>query len=159
MRLIGSDGHGVALGVVDYQFPDAPHQGQRQSWLIVQGSASCPQGTWSFRWQALTADDAVVLADWLRSAAGLASVDGPGNVSLGFTEPNLAFACARSDPHLIDLRISLDLEFSPPWHRRTHAGDPFVISCQITPEAMLEAAADWAAEIAPYPPWNLGAPS
>jgi hypothetical protein len=154
MRLIGSGGHGVELGIVGYQFPDATHPGQRQSWLIVEGSASCPEGTWSFRWQALTADDAVVLADWLRSAAG--EQDG---ASLEFTEPNLALASTRSGTNQVDLQISLDLEFSPPWRRRTHSGDPFTISCQITPAAMLKSATDWTAEIAPYPPWNRGAPS
>lgn len=62
MRLIGSDGQGVELGIVDYQFPDAADPRQRRSWLVVEGSAHCPQGTWSFRWPALTADDAVELA-------------------------------------------------------------------------------------------------
>lgn len=153
MRLIGGDGYGLKLRLVGYQFPEAPHPGRRRSWLIVAGSASCPQGTWSFRWQALTTDDAVALAEWLRTAAGATAAEGQAT-NLAFTEPNLAFACTRPEPSLIDLQISLDLEFSPPWRRRTWAGDPFVIPCQITPAAMQDAASDWAAEIAPYPPWD-----
>jgi hypothetical protein len=154
MRLFGGDGHGVELTVVGYQFPDAVHPGQRQSWLIVEGAARCRRGAWSFRWPALTADDAVLLADWLRSMAGEQSSGG-----LEFTEPNLAFAGTRSGTNQVDLQIDLDLEFSPPWRLRTRSGDPFTLSFQVTPEAILRAAAEWADEIAPYPPWNRSTPS
>jgi hypothetical protein len=153
MRLIGSDGHGVELGVVGYQFPDAVDLQQRQSWLVIEGSASCPEGTWSFRWQALTAEDAVELARWLqRSAAQPTDGGHDGSGRLDFTEPNLAFAFTWTNSGQLELRISLDLEFSPPWRPQARSGDPFMVTCRLTPESVLNAATDWAAEIKPYPP-------
>ncbi|MFJ9523457.1 hypothetical protein ACIRPK_35125 [Kitasatospora sp. NPDC101801] len=153
MRLIGSDGHGVELGVVGYQFPDAVDPRQRQSWLVVEGSAHCPQGTWSFRWQALTADDAVELARWLdRAAIRPSGSEQDANSRLDFTEPNLAFAFTWTDAGLVELRVSLDLEFSPPWRRQARSGEPFVVVFQLTAESVSTAAAEWAAEIKPYPP-------
>jgi hypothetical protein len=137
---------------VDYQFPDAVDPRQRRSWLVIEGAAYCPQGTWSFRWQALTPDDAVVLANWLRRTADRPTTAEPDSASLTFTEPNLSFSFTRTDAHRIDLDVGLDLEFSPPWRRHTRAGDPFVISCQLTPESVMTAATDWAAEISAYPP-------
>ncbi|MCZ4101816.1 hypothetical protein C8250_015355 [Streptomyces sp. So13.3] len=153
MRLIGSDGHGVELGVVGYQFPDAVDPRQRQSWLVVEGSAHCPRGTWSFRWQALTADDAVELGRWLgRAATQPSGVGRDGSGRLDFTEPNLAFAFTWIDAGLLELRVSLDLEFSPPWRRQARSGEPFVVTCRLTAESVSTAATEWAAEIKPYPP-------
>ncbi|MFG2693374.1 hypothetical protein [Kitasatospora sp. NPDC048407] len=153
MRLIDNDGHGVELGVVGYQFPDAVDPRQRQSWLVVEGAAHCPQGTWSFRWQALTADDAVELARWLGRAGVRPSGPGQaGGSQLGFTEPNLTFAVSWADEGLVELRVGLDLEFSPPWQRRARPGEPFVVACRLTAESVLQAAAEWAAEIEPWPP-------
>ncbi|MFE2130931.1 WapI family immunity protein [Streptomyces amritsarensis] len=153
MRLIGSDGHGVELGVGGYQFPDAVDPRQRQSWLIVEGSAHCPQGAWSFRWQALTADDAVELARWLgRAAARPFGSEHDDSGRLDFTEANLAFAFTWTDPGLVELRVSLDLEFSPPWRRQARSGEPFVVTSRLTAEEVLTAATEWAAEITPYPP-------
>jgi hypothetical protein len=101
VKLIGEDGYGVELGVVDYQFPDAVDPRQRRSWLVVEGTARCPQGMWTFRWQALTCDDAVSLARWLHAGAGDRldmGDDGQGNETsaLEFTEPNLALALSRT---------------------------------------------------------------
>ncbi|MFF3075437.1 hypothetical protein [Kitasatospora sp. NPDC057936] len=153
MRLIGSNGHGVELGVVGYQFPDAVDPRRRQSWLVVEGSAHCPQGTWSFRWQALTADDAVELARWPGQAAAHPSgSEHDGSGRLDFTEPNFSFTFTWTDPGLLELRVSLDLEFSPPWRHQTHSGEPFVVTSRLTAESVSTAAADWAAEIKPYPP-------
>lgn len=152
MRLIGSDGFGVELGVVDYQFPDAGDPQKRRSWLVIHGSAHSPQGTWHFRWQALTPEDAIELARWLRQAASQPAADEQRGAQLTFTEPNLTFTLARTNADLIDLRIGLDLEFSPPWRRHIRADDPYVISCRLTAESVSTAAADWAAEIRSYPP-------
>ncbi|MDX3539026.1 hypothetical protein PV721_32785 [Streptomyces sp. MB09-01] len=153
MRLIGSDGYGVELGVAGYQFPEAVDPQQRQSWLVVEGSAHCPQGTWSFRWQALTADDAVELALWLgRAAAQPTGAEHDGSGRLDFTEPSVAFAFTWTDSGQVELRVSLDLEFSPPWQRSPPSGEPFVVTCQLEAESVSKAAAEWTAEIAPYPP-------
>lgn len=152
VRLIDSDGHGVELGVAGYQLPDAIEPQHRQSWLIIEGTAHSPEGTWSFRWQALTADDAVELARWLTRTASEPSGASNASNHLAFTEPNLAFALASTDSSLLELRVGLDLEFSPPWRRHVRSGDPFEVTCWPTPESVLNAATAWAAEIKPYPP-------
>jgi hypothetical protein len=153
MRLIGSDGHGVELGVVGYQFPDAVDLQQRQSRLVIEGSASCPEGTWSLRWQALTAEDAVELARWLQRSAAQ-STDGRHDDSgwLDFTEPNWPSPSPGPPQASSSFRISVDLELLPPWRLQARSGDPFVVTCRPTPESVLNAATDWATEIKPYPP-------
>jgi hypothetical protein len=65
-------------------------------------------------------------------------------------EPNLTLAPDGWTDETIVLRIGLDLEFSPPWQRRTNAGDPFVIVIEPTREHR-QAAEEWDAEVAPYP--------
>lgn len=153
MRLIGIDGNSVELGVVGYQFPHAVEPQQRQSWLIVEGSATCPQGTWSFRWPALTADDAVELARWLvRAGTEPCGARGDGGSHLSFTEPNLAFTSALVDADLVELHVSFDLEFSPPWRPRSRTGEPFVVTCRLAAGSVLSAARAWAVAIEPYPP-------
>ncbi|WP_405021243.1 hypothetical protein OHV05_34400 [Kitasatospora sp. NBC_00070] len=49
--------------------------------------------------------------------------------------------------------VSLDPEFLPPWQRRTHAGEPVVVTTRLTAESVVAAAIEWAAEIEPYPPF------
>lgn len=152
--MIDGDGHGIGLGVEGYQFPEAVHPGKRQSWLVITGRACSPQGQWSFRWQALTTDEAIDLATWLRTVA--ASPHGSRRSLSGpeFTEPNLSFIASRPRPNLVALEVALDLEFSPPWRKRNRAGDPFKIECQLSPGAVTRAACVWGTEITPYPPWN-----
>lgn len=68
------------------------------------------------------------------------------------TEPNLAFAFTWTDSSLVELRVSLDLEFSLPWRCRSRSGEPFVVTCQLAAESLSEAVAEWMAEITSYPP-------
>ncbi|MEU4416466.1 hypothetical protein AB0G00_12830 [Nocardia salmonicida] len=152
MKLIGSDGYGVELGVVGYQFPDAVDPQHRRNWLIIRGTAQSPQGTWSFRWPALTSEDAVALAQWLHHATGLSADNERCSARMSFTEPNLNLSYVTDEASLIDLSIGLDLEFSPPWQRHNRADDPFVISCRVDAESLSAAANDWTAEIGSYPP-------
>ena len=57
----------------------------------IEGPATCPQGTCSFRGQASTPDDAVELAQWLLLAATkLSGARHDGSNQLAFTEPDLA---------------------------------------------------------------------
>jgi hypothetical protein len=101
----------------------------------------------------LTADDAVELALWLgRAAAQPSDAEHDGSGRLDFTGPNLAFAFTWTDSGLVELHVSLDLEFSPPWRRQSRSGEPFVVTCQLAAESVSKAAAEWTAEITPYPP-------
>ncbi|MGW5388055.1 WapI family immunity protein [Nocardia sp. NPDC003963] len=154
MRLIDSDGYGVELTIAGYQFPDHIDPRIRYSWLVIAGTANCPEGNWSFRWQALSLDDTVDLADWLRRIAAEAGpsgapIDGPAR--LAFTEPNLGFTATRAGGE-IELAIGLDLEFSPPWNRRATAGSPFVVTARLSPADIATAAKDLGAEVDSYLP-------
>ena len=153
MRLIDSDGYGVELAIAGYQFPDHIDPRIRYGWLVIAGTANCPAGTWSFRWQALTLDDTAELADWLDRIAGQAQPGGAGHEAgrLSFTEPNLSFT-ALPDGGVVELRIGLDLEFSPPWQHRTEPGEPFVVTSRLTAPDIATAAKQLRAELAGYLP-------
>lgn len=157
MHLIDAAGYGVELYVTGYQFPDAKNLAQRHSWHMVEGTATSPEGSWTFRYPALTCDDSPYVARWLRNAARrelpLANTDEAlaTSATLTFTEPNLSIALAECSPTVVVLDIGLDLEFSPPWERRGQAGTPFVIRCHLTRQQLEHAAAEWEQEIAPYP--------
>ncbi|MBN1172942.1 MAG: hypothetical protein JXA67_12270 [Micromonosporaceae bacterium] len=153
------DGYGLELRVSGYQFPDAEDLRQRRSWHQVTGTAWCADRSWSFRYPALTCSDSPAISAWLRAvadacvSAGTASADRPlSDSALTFTEPNLAFAVAEyRRPEAVVVRIGLDLEYSPPWRRHHQAGDPFVLTCLVGRQDLLDAAAAWDEEIAPFP--------
>jgi hypothetical protein len=159
VRLIGPDERGVELRVVGYQFPDHPDSVARRSWLMIEGVAYADEGSWSFRWAALTPDDAVLISEWLlMTAFGEMPVAAPHELGaecdgcLHFVEPNLGFAVAEYRSDVIVLRVELDLEFQPPWRESKAAGDPYVLVCQLPAATLTKAAEEWDAEIAPFPP-------
>ncbi|MEU4316740.1 hypothetical protein [Nocardia sp. NPDC024068] len=154
MRLIDSDGFGVELSVAGYQFPDHIDPRIRYGWLVIAGVANCPEGNWSFRWQALTLDESVELADWLKRIAAEADGDDapvPGPARLTFSEPNLGFTATRG-AGAVELAIALDLEFLPPWDRRTDEGSPFVVTARLAPADIATAAKELGAEVDGYLP-------
>ena len=147
MRIFGLDGRGVSLDVDGYQFPDAAEESLRRSWLMIRGEAIAAAGTWAFRWQALTPDEAINLGRWLRDLAD----ERAGHDDLWFLEPNLAFAVLTRSPERVGLRIAFDLEFSPPWRPRIGAGDPFTIETEVPRATLRDAAENWAEALADYP--------
>jgi hypothetical protein len=158
VQLQGVAGHGIDVQVVGYQFPDADDPAKRYSWHMVEGSATCAEGSWSFSYPALTCDESPRLSRWLRDVAGAAGSmpAGAGGcagppAALGFIEPNLSLAVVRWAPATVLIDIGLDLEFAPPWRPRRAAGAPYRIRCEVRPEQLLHAAAQWEAEIASYP--------
>jgi hypothetical protein len=157
MRLIDPSGYGVDIRVAGYQFPQAEDPRQRCSWHMVEGTAICSEGSWRFRYPALTCDESPAVATWLRGladdAAPTESDAGPAlaGAALTFTEPNLSFSLVERRPEAAVLQIGLDLEFSPPWRRRRMAGDPLLLLCRQTHQQLRIAADEWKQEIAPYP--------
>ncbi|MDI6105506.1 hypothetical protein QLQ12_43685 [Actinoplanes sp. NEAU-A12] len=157
VRLIDAAGYGVDLRVVGYQFPDAEDLSLRHSWHVVEGTATSPEGSWRFRYPALTCDDSVYVARWLRRTAGQglppAGTDAAPGVPpiLSFTEPNLSMTLVEHSATQVVLDIGLDVEFSPPWAHRPRAGGPFTIRCSFGYEQLERAAAEWEHEIALYP--------
>jgi hypothetical protein len=158
MRLGDSNGYALGLTVVGYQFPDASNPQQRYSWHMVAGEACSLEGTWTFRYPALTCDESPRVSAWLRAAADwleTGDADAPRARlpnPLTFTEPNLAF---RAVPHALPgsliLEVDLDLEFQPPWRHRGPAGDPFTLSINANAKHLRDAATSWDEERAPYP--------
>ncbi|WP_426507305.1 WapI family immunity protein [Dactylosporangium sp. McL0621] len=153
---LGGDGHGVALRVVGYQFPDADAPAQRFSWHMLEGSATCVDGSWQFRYPALTCDESPRVGGWLRNVAAgcvmaVAVGDSGSSAELAFTEPNLSLAAFPSGRATAMLDIGLALEFAPPWWSGHGADAPYVIRCEMNREQLMQAAADWEAEIGPYP--------
>jgi hypothetical protein len=152
MLLKDADGpNRLMIRVTGYQFPDAPDPRRRFSWHMVGGEAHCQQGSWRFRWQALSCDESPQVSAWLTQVAGSAaqrrSTPGP----LLFLEPNLMFRAFPLDAGLTRIMVGFDLEFQPPWHRRQRAGDPFALSFTVSEEQLRQAAGQWDAERAPFP--------
>jgi hypothetical protein len=153
--LSGSDGDLLVLRVTGYQFPDAKDLRQRYSWHNVEGEATCREGSWTFRFPALTCDESARVSSWLQRAADWCEA-GPNRgeavvMALAFTEPNLSLQAVERLLDSVVLAVGLDLEFQPPWHKRTGAGDPFVLRLRVTPDGLRRAASEWEAEIAKHP--------
>jgi hypothetical protein len=126
---------------------------------MIEGVAYAPEGSWSFRWAALTPDDAVLVSEWLlMTAFGEMPIADPHELGadcdgcLHFAEPNIGFAVAAYRPDVIVLRVDLDLEFQPPWRENKAAGDPFVLFCELPAATLTKAAEDWDADIAAFRP-------
>lgn len=140
-----SDGCGVDVRVTGYQFPDATDPQKRFSWHMLEGEGFAPQGSWRFRYPALTCDETPHISTWLRKAA-------TDNVAdLSFTEPNLVLRVAGRSADRVTMAIELDLEFSPPWQRTRMAGDPHILTLQLPPHTLTAAASAWDQETALFP--------
>jgi hypothetical protein len=108
----------------------------------------------------LTCDESPLLSHWLCDVAGAVgpapagalAVAGPP-AALRFLEANLSLTVVRSIPaaETVLIDIGLDLEFAPPWRTQRAAGEPYVVRCEVSREGLLQAAADWEAELALYP--------
>jgi hypothetical protein len=117
---------------------------------MVAGQAHCLQGEWRFRWQALTCDESPQVSAWLRAVAACCGGQAPPK-PLDFIEPNLAFRVCDVSGDVLTVRVDLDLEFQPPWHRRRGTGDPYPLTLTTTRDALLHAATQWDEERAPFP--------
>jgi hypothetical protein len=142
----------LAVQVSGYQFPDAPNPALRYSWHMVSGQAVCDQGSWEFRWQALTCDESPRVSKWLTTAADSLRDQRTVPRALDFTEPNLQFAAGVIAAGKLIIEVRFDLEFRPPWHRRGRgAGNPFSLTFAASEQHLREAASQWDAERAPLP--------
>jgi hypothetical protein len=141
----------LAIQVIGYQFPDAPDLAKRFSWHMVGGEVQCREGSWRFHWQALACDESPRVSAWLTDVADAVmrqrALPGP----LRFLEPNLEFRALAAYEGSVQVLVSFDLEFQPPWHKRHGAGDPFMLSFTMREEHLRQAARQWDAERAPFP--------
>jgi len=140
----------LTIQVTGYQFPDAPDLAKRFSWHMVGGEAQCLEGSWRFNWQALTCDESPRVSTWLNEVADAVTRRGaPG--PLRFLEPNLEFRAVAADKGRVQILVSFDLEYQPPWHMRHEAGDPFTLSIRMREEQLRQAARQWDAERSLFP--------
>ena len=152
MLLSNADGpNRLTIQVTGYQFPDAPDLAERFSWHIVGGEAQCQEGSWRFHWQALTCDESPRVSAWLTEVADAVTRQRALPGPLRFLEPNLEFRAFAADEGRVQILVSFDVEFQPPWHRRDGAGDPFTLSFSTHKEQLRRAARQWDAERAPFP--------
>jgi hypothetical protein len=152
MLLKDADGpNRLMIRVTGYQFPDAPDPGRRSSWHMVGGEAHCQEGSWRFRWQALTCDESPQVSAWMTQVAASVAQRRITPGPLLFVEPNLMFRACPLDAGRTQIVVSFDLEFQPPWHRQQGAGDPFALSFTVSEDQLRQAADQWDAERAPFP--------
>jgi len=149
MRLVGN-GSAVALDPVDYQFPSGKNRWDA-NWVVIAGSATSPDGSWSFRDAALTTFEAKHVSPWLRSVAlgavAVVSPDDQGFLSptLTFTEPNLAFSVAGRTHDSVELRVHLSHDFAPTWldiDERLNMWQ-FYVTLPMQPSDLVKAADVW----------------
>jgi hypothetical protein len=141
----------LTIQVTGYQFPDAPDLAKRFSWHMVGGEVQCQAGSWRFHWQALACDESPRVSAWLTEAADAATRQRARPGPLRFLEPNLEFRALAAGTRSVQVLVSFDLEFQPPWHKRHRAGDPFTLSFAMRDEHLRQAARQWDAECIPFP--------
>jgi hypothetical protein len=164
MRLRSLDGAQVDLSIAGYQYPSRHGSGDQgfdwdANWLMVRGDVQLADGrSWHFEEPCLQTSEARALEDWMRGVlAGSVmpstfDVQIPDKQLMFFTEPNLALSLASRDSERAQLRFHCSLEALPPWQRGPSGEFAFFVLLDITPEALSSAVADWARDIARFPP-------
>lgn len=144
-----------------YQFATVRGDPYDDNWLVIDGTVTTPEGSWSFADPCLLTDEARQVAAWLRAVAGgTAAVTGPdaeGELSPNrwFLEPLLAFSLAdRSESGTAVIRIHLSLEAAPPWQQGDDEADiyQYVVGVRMDTAALLHAADQWDLALISFPP-------
>nr|WP_223184593.1 hypothetical protein [Streptomyces sp. CBMA152] len=151
----------VGLRPVRYQFATVRGDSYDDNWLVIHGTVTTPEGSWSFTDPCLLTDEARQAAAWLRAvAAGTVAVTEPdteGELSpdTSFIEPLVAFSLAdRSEDGTAAIRIHLSLEAAPPWQPEDDRDDlyQYVVEVRTDTAALLHAADQWDHALVPFPP-------
>ncbi|MGW6989700.1 WapI family immunity protein [Streptomyces sp. NPDC054946] len=158
MRL-SDHANSVDLRPLRYQFPTARGDSYDDNWLVIGGSVTTPDASWSFADPCLLTDEAREVAAWLRAVAeGTVAVTGPdadGELSpdTWFVEPVLAFSLADRNEAGVVLRVHLSLEGAPPWQQGDDGADlyQYVVEVQLDTAALLHAADQWDLALASFP--------
>ncbi|MER7759202.1 hypothetical protein [Streptomyces sp. NPDC097619] len=158
--LLNDADHRVELRPLRYQFATVRGDAYDDNWLVIGGTVSTPEGTWSFDDPCLLTDEARRVAAWLRAvAAGTVAVtdasEGELSPDTWFIEPVLAFSlAARSEDGARIVRVHLSLEAAPPWHRGEDGPDihQYAVEIRTDTEALLLAADTWDLALAAFPP-------
>jgi hypothetical protein len=152
MLLKDADGPNLlTIRVTGYQFPDALDLARRFSWHVVSGEGRYPEGDWQMHWQALACDESPKVSAWLAGVADAIAQRRIMPAPLQFLEPDLTFRASLAGSEQARIFVGFDLEFQPPWHRRSAAGDPFTLPLTVSEEQLRQAAGQWDAERALFP--------
>jgi hypothetical protein len=145
--LRGTSGDSLSLNISGYQFPDAEDPKLRYSWHMLEGGASSASTTWSFRYPALTCDESVRLASWLREVSEAPELP----AAIEFTEPNLRFEIIGRAGDEVILEVRLSQEFGVPVDKEPWERDQAVLRLQLTNQALISAAQQWMADVERFP--------
>jgi hypothetical protein len=157
--LLSDHANSVELRPLRYQFAAVRGDRYDDNWLVIGGTVTTLEGSWSFADPSLLTDEAHEVATWLRAvAAGTVTVtppDAEGYVSpdTWFNEPVLAFSLAdRSEAGAV-IRLHLSMEAAPPWHQGEHGTEiyQYFVKVRLDAAALLHAADQWDLALAPLP--------
>ncbi|MFI1004164.1 hypothetical protein ACIP10_32800 [Streptomyces galbus] len=151
---------GVDLRPVRYQFATASGDAFDDNWLVVDGTVTTPEGTWSFTDPCLLVDEAREVSAWLRAvAAGTVAVtepDAEGELTPDtcFIEPVVALSLAdRSEAGTAVVRVHLSLEAAPPWQQGEDMPDiyQYAVEIEVDTAALRHAADEWDLSLSSFP--------
>ncbi|WP_326647466.1 WapI family immunity protein [Streptomyces sp. NBC_01750] len=157
--LLSDHANRVDLRPLRYQFATAQGNRYDDNWLIIGGTVSTAEGSWSFTDPSLLAHEARQVAAWLRAVApGTVSVTHPDDEGYlspdtWFNEPVLAFSLAdRSEAGAV-VRLHLSLEATPPWQQGDDRADiyQYFVEVRTDTAALLHAADQWDLALASFP--------
>lgn len=157
--LLSDHANSVELRPLTYQFAAAQGDRYDDNWLVIGGTVTTPDGSWSFSDPALLTDEAREVSVWMRAAAaGTVAVtrpDAEGYLSpdTWFNEPVLAFSLAdRSEAGAV-IRLHLSLEATPPWQLGDDRADiyQYFVEVRVDTAALLRAADQWDLALASFP--------
>ncbi|WP_406376323.1 hypothetical protein OG788_43070 [Streptomyces sp. NBC_00647] len=158
MRL-SDQASGVELRPLRYEFATARGNRYDDNWLVVGGTVTTPEGTWSFTDPSLLTHEAHQVTAWLRAVAAgtmpvtLPDAEGYFSPDTWFDEPVLAFSLAdRSETEAV-IRLHLSLEARPPWQQgENRAGIyQYFVEVRVDTAALLRAADQWDLALAAFP--------
>ncbi|MFE1321405.1 hypothetical protein [Kitasatospora phosalacinea] len=149
----------VELRPLGYQFPVARGDEYDDNWLVIGGSVTTAEGSWSFTDPSLLVHEARQLSAWLRAAAaGTVEPKGPEDdgwlsPDTWFVEPNLAVSLAGRDDAGTVVRVHFSLEALPPWERGEDGADvyQYFVGLRVDAAALLRAADEWDRALAAFP--------
>ncbi|MFF2525157.1 WapI family immunity protein [Streptomyces liangshanensis] len=157
--LLADQASSVELRPLRYQFSAVRGDSYDDNWLVICGSVTTPEGTWTFTDPCLLIDEARRVSAWLRGvAAGTVAVTGPdpdGSLSpeTWFVEPVLAFSLRDRSKDGAVIRVHLSMEAAPPWRQGENGADiyQYFVETQVGTAALLRAADQWDLALALFP--------
>lgn len=157
--LLSDHANSVELRPLRYQFAAARGDRYDDNWLVIGGTVTTSEGSWSFTDPSLLTHEARQVAAWLRAVAGgtvaVTRPDTEGYVSpdMWFNEPVLAFSLADRGEAGAVIRLHLSLEAAPPWQQGAHRADiyQYFMKVHVGTAALLHAADQWELAMACFP--------